>query len=94
MQHDSNQPVRLYGTAKMRKFETLEDITVVNLKFRPVIDQTGTFTYNVRKVISDYLRSSCKNEYSINETQKFPSMLSSVPPLQDDEGVVSYDVEC
>ena len=50
MQHDSNQPVRLYGTAKMRKFETLEDITVVNLKFRPVIDQTGTFTYNVRKL--------------------------------------------
>ena len=45
------------------------------------------------KVISGYLRALCKNEYSINDTQKFPSMLSSIPPLQDDEEDVSYDVE-
>ena len=37
------------------------------------------------KVISDYLRALYENEYSINDTQKFPSMLSSIPPLQDDE---------
>ena len=89
----SNQPARLYGTAKIHKFETLEDITVTNLKFPPNIDQTGTFTYNAAKAISNYLRPLCKNEYSINDTQKFPSMLSSIPPLQDDEGDVSYDVE-
>ena len=47
----------------------------------------------MRKVILDYLRPLCKNEYSINDTQKFPSMLSSIPPLQDDEEDVSYDVE-
>ena len=41
---DSNQPARLYGTAKTHKFEFLEDITVANLKFRSIIDQTGTFT--------------------------------------------------
>ena len=35
-------------------FETLEAITVANLKFRPIIDQIGTFTYNMAKVISDY----------------------------------------
>ena len=93
LQPDSNQPARLYGTAKTHKFETLEDITVANLKFRPIIDQTGTLTYNAAKVISDYLRPLCKNEYSINDTQKFPSMLSSIPPLQDDEEDVSYDVE-
>ena len=40
MKPGSNQPARLYGTAKTHKFETLEDITIVNLKFRPVIDQT------------------------------------------------------
>ena len=68
MQPDSNQPARLYGTAKTHKFETLEDITVANLKFRPIIDQTGTLTYNAAKVISDYLRPLCKNEYSINDT--------------------------
>ena len=92
-QTDSNQSVRLYRTAKTHKFQTLENITVANLKFRPIIDQTGTFTYNAAKVISDYLRPLCKNEYSINDTQKFPSMLSSVPPLQDDEEDVSCDVE-
>ena len=47
------------------------------------------FTYNAAKVISDYLRPLCKNEYSINDTQKFPRMLSSIPPLQDDEEDVS-----
>ena len=38
---DSNQPAHLYGTAKTHKFETLEDITVANLTFQPIIDQTG-----------------------------------------------------
>ena len=91
MKPDSNQPARLYGTAKTHKFETLEDITVANLKFGTIIDQTGMLTYNVSKVISNYLRPLCKNEYSINDTQKFPSMLSSIPPLQDDEEDVSYE---
>ena len=31
--------------------------------------------------------------YSINDTQKFPNMLSSIPPLPDDEEDASYDVE-
>ena len=54
MQPDSNQ---LYGTTK---FETLEDITVANLKFQPIIDYTGKFTYNAVKVTADYLRPLCK----------------------------------
>ena len=93
MKPDSNQPAHLYRTAKTLKFETLEDITIAKLKSRPIIDQTGTFTYSMAKVISDCLRPLCKNEYSINDTQKLPSMLSSIPPLQDDEEDVSYDVE-
>ena len=93
MKVDHNQPARLYGTAKTHNFETLFDITVVYLKFRPIIDQTGTFMYNAAKVMSDYLRPLCKNEYSINDTQKFPIMLSSIPLLQDDKEDVSYDVE-
>ena len=90
MQPDSNQPARLYGTARTHKFETLKYIAVANLKFRTIIDQTGMFTYNAAKVIQGYLRPLCKNEYSIIDTQKFPSMLSSIPPLQDD---LSYDIE-
>ena len=46
----------------------LDNITVENLEFRPMIDQTGTFAYNAAKVISDYLRPLCKNKYSINDT--------------------------
>ena len=71
MQPESNQPARLYGTAKTHKFETLEDINVVNLKFQTIIYQTGMFTYNAAKVVSDYLRTLCKNEYSINDAQNF-----------------------
>ena len=93
MKPDSNQRARLYGTAKTPKIKNLEDITVINLKFRPTIDQTRNFMYNVAKVISDYLRPLCKNKYSINDTQKFPWMLSSILKLQDSEEDVSYDVE-
>ena len=32
----------------------------------------------------------CKNEYPINDKQNVPSILSSIPPLQDDEQDVSY----
>ena len=49
--------------------------------------------YDVAKIISDYLRSLCKNQYSINDMQKFPNVLSSIPPLQDDKKEVSYDVD-
>ena len=68
MQPDSNQPASLYGKAKTNKLEILEDITVAKLKFSPITDQTETLTYNATKVISDYLRPLCKNEYSINDT--------------------------
>ena len=49
--------------------------------------------YKPAKITSDYLRPLCKTEYFINDTKKFPSMFSSILPLQDDEGDVSYDVE-
>ena len=75
MQPDGNQPARLYGTAKIQKFETLEDIVVGNLKFRPIIDQNGTSTDNAAKVILDYLRPLCKNESSINDIQNFEHVI-------------------
>ena len=70
MQPNKNQPAHLYGTAKTHKFESLGDITVANLKVQPIIYQTGTFTYNVAKVILGYLKPFCKNEYSIIDTKK------------------------
>ena len=93
MKPDSKQPARLYGRAKTNIFENLEGITLANLKFWPIIDQTGTFTYNARKVISYYLIPLGKNEYSIIDTQKLLSMISSISTLKDDEEDVSYDFE-
>ena len=101
---DSNQSSHLYWTAKIQKFENLEDIIKPKLKFSLIVDQTETFTYSGAGggggeeggglgVISDYLRPLYKYKYSISDTQKFPSMLFSIPPLQDDGENVSYDVK-
>ena len=53
-------------TVKTHKFENLEDIPVVKLKFRPITDQTAAFTYNAAKVILNYASLLCKNQYSID----------------------------
>ena len=42
----SNQPEQLYGTAKTNKFNNIVDIVLDNLKFCPIIEQSGTYTYN------------------------------------------------
>ena len=88
-----NQPGRLYATAKTHNFNSLDEITVENLKFRPIISQVSTYKYNAANVIADYLKSLCQNEYKIDNTQSFPSMLKQQTPLSLDEECVSYDVE-
>ena len=65
---------------------------MTNLKLRPIIDQTGTCYYKTGKVILKYLKSLTKNEFVINNTQDFPTMLNNIP-LSEDEEDVSYDVE-
>ena len=58
-----------------------------------IIDQTGTFTYNCSKVIAEYLKPQCQNEYTIKDTQCFPEMLRDLPPLNNCEEYISYDVD-
>lgn len=90
----SNQPARIYATAKTHKFEQLSEVNAKDLKFRPIIAQTGTYTYNAAQVIGKYLQPLVKdNRYIIRNTQDFPAILKSQPPLADDEEYVSYDVE-
>ena len=88
----SHQPARCFATAKTHKFENINDITVDDLKLRPIIDRTGTCYYKTGKVIAEYLKPLTKNEFVITNTQQFPSMLNNVP-LSEDEEDVSYDVE-
>ena len=93
MRPGSNQPGRLYATAKTHKSSSLDETTIEKLKFRPIISQIGTYTYNAAKVFADYLKPLCQNEYKINDTQSFPSMLKDQPPLNPNEEYVSYDIE-
>ena len=51
----SNQPGRVFATAKTHKFTSVNDITIENLKLRPIIDLTGPYTTNTSKVIANYL---------------------------------------
>ena len=48
----SNQPAKLYGTAKTQKFKYINEITKEQIKFLPMIDQKGTCTYGAAQVIS------------------------------------------
>ena len=64
-----NQPAKLFATAKTHKFINIEDINVEELKFRPIVDHIGTFVQNCSKVIAEYLKPLCQNEFSIKDTQ-------------------------
>ena len=88
----SNQPVRFLATTKTHKLTWLNDITVENLKLRPIIDLTGTYTYSTPKVIANYLGPLSKNHYTISDILKFPDLLKSADTNANYEDV-SYDVE-
>ena len=90
----SNQPAQLYGTAKTHKFADMSKVSLSDLKFRPIISQVGTFTYNAAQEIGNYLKPLiADNDYLINNTQDFASIIKAQPPLGPDEEYVSYDVE-
>ena len=89
----SNQPGQLYGTAKIHKFTNIDEITINNLKFHPIIAQAGTYTYNAAQVIAKYLKPLCSgHNYIIRNMQEFPMSLKQQDPLPDEE-YVSHDVE-
>ena len=93
MYPESNEQVKMYGTAKTHKFDKTDNIEIRKLKFRPIIDQTGTYTYKAAKVISQYLKPLCDSEYTIKDTQSFANLIKELPPLKEDEEDVSYDIE-
>ena len=56
----SHQPARFFAT---HKFENINDITIDNLKLRPIIDQTGTCYYKTGRVIAEYLKPLTKYQF-------------------------------
>ena len=89
----SNHPARLYASAKTHKFDKINDVNLDQLKFPPIMDQTGTYTYNPAQVISNYLKPLCTNDYRIKDTLQFPHFLKDLSPLRDDEKYVSYEIK-
>ena len=55
----SNQPARFFVTSETHKFDTTGDINVKDLKRRPIIDQTGTYVYDVSKGICTVFETNC-----------------------------------
>ena len=92
MHSKSNQQGRFFATAKTHKLDSVNDITLDQLKLRPVIDQTGTYIYNASKAVVKYLRPLSKNKYSIDDTLTFPDLLRNAEESDDYEDV-SYDIE-
>ena len=62
------------------------------MKLHPIIDLTGTYSYNTSKTIANYLRLLSKNQYTISDTFKFPDLLKSADTSVNYKDV-SYDVE-
>ena len=68
------------------KTSYINDVNLDQLIFRPVMDQTGTYTYDAAQVISNYLKTLCISKYNIKDTLQFPQLLKGFPSLKDDEG--------
>ena len=78
----SDQPGQLYGTSKTHKFTKMDEVTVDNLKFRPIIAQSGAYIYNAAQVIVEYLKLLYSgNSYFIRNAHKFLISLKQQEPL-------------
>ena len=88
----SNRPARFFTTAKTHKFNDYSSININNLKLRPIIDQSKTFTYNAAKIVSDYLQPLAQSKYVIKDTLLFAEIINN-DILDPNEEYVSYDVE-
>ena len=88
----TNEPARIYASTQTHKFSSVDSVNINDLKFRLIINQTGTMTYNAAKVISYYLRPLCKTKYTINDSFSYADIIQRLPPLPDDEEHVSCNV--
>ena len=92
MKPTSSQPARLFATAKTHKFTDTKQININTLKFRQIIDQTGTHLYDCSKIIAQYLQALAINKYTIFDNLSFPDILQE-NLLDSNEEYVSYDVD-
>ena len=56
-----NQPEWKYAIAKTHKFNSLDDLNIDNLKFRPIFSQIVTYNYNAAMIMAEYVKPLCSN---------------------------------
>ena len=88
----SNQPARFFATTRSHKFDNHSLINLDDLKFRPIKDQSNTYSHNAAKIVSDYLQPLAHNDYVIKETLTFAEIIKN-DVLDLKEEYVSYDFE-
>ena len=69
---DGPKPARLYGSPKIHK-APVDGLP----KFRPIISQIGSATYNIAKYLLPFLEPFTTNEYTVRDTFHFVSMLDN-----------------
>ena len=65
----SHKLAHFFAAAKIHKLENINDVTIDNLKLRPIIDQTRKSWYRTGKVIQF---PSTLNNVSLSENETFP----------------------
>ena len=58
----------------------MNDVTVDNVKLKPIIDQSNTYTSSAVQVLSKYLKPLQDEEYMLNDTLKFQELIKRLPP--------------
>ena len=88
----SNQPARFSAIAKSHKFDVHFLINLDDLKFRPIIDQSNTYSYNAANKVSDYLQPLAHNDYVIKDILTFAEIIKK-DVLNRKEEYASCDTE-
>ena len=88
----SNQPARFSAIAKSHKFDVHFLINLDDLKFRPIIDQSNTYSYNAANKVSDYLQPLAHNDYVIKDILTFAEIIKK-DVLNRKEEYASCDIE-
>ena len=70
---DGPNPARLYGSPKIHK-PLVDGLP----KYRPIISQIGSTTYDIAKYLLTFIEPYTKNDYTVKDTFHFVSMLDTM----------------
>ena len=88
-----NQPGCFFAKAETHKADSIYDTKKENLKLRPTLSQVNTCYYNASQVLAEYLKPLAENDFTLEKTQLFSKILTSILSLMPEVEDVSYDVE-